>query len=94
VGVQESRQNDLAGAVHLHLAAVLAHAHDEPFRHGDVGGAQLVGEHIDVSGVFQHQIRFLPPGGRVDDPTLFQQLPVDLARVTLRHRTTPSIEFS
>ena len=93
VGVQKARQHDPAGAVLLHLAAVLAHAHDEPFRHGDVGGAELVGEHVDVGGVFQYQIRFLPAGGCVDDAALFQQLPVDLARVTLRHRTTPSIEF-
>ena len=59
-----------------------------------VGGAELVGEHVDVGGAFQYQVRFLPAGGCVDDAALFQQLPVDLARVTLRHRTTPSIEFS
>ena len=94
VGVQKTGEDDAAGAVHLHSAGVAAHAHDEPLRHGDVGGAELVGEHIDVGGIFQDQVRRLPPGGRVDDAALFQQLPVDLARVALRHKIPPSVRHS
>ena len=92
VGVQEAGEDDLAGAVLLHGAGVLAHAHDQPLCHGDVGVAELVGEDVDIGGVLQHQVRRLPPGGGVDDAALFQQLPVDLASVALRHRTTPSVE--
>ena len=92
VGVQEAGEDDLAGAVLLHGAGVLAHAHNQPLCHGDVGVAELVGEDVDIGGVLQHQVRRLPPGGGVDDAALFQQLPVDLASVALRHRTTPSVE--
>ena len=90
VGVQKAGEDDFAGAVHFLPAMVAAHAHDEALCHGDVHVGQLIGEHIDEGGVFQHQVRRLPPGGGRDDPLLFQQLPVDLSCIAFRHSTTPS----
>ena len=91
VGIQKAGQDDFTRAVLLYRAGVLAHAHDQPLCHGDVRMTELVGEDVDIGGVLQHQVRRLPPGGGVDDAALFQQLPVDLASVALRHRTTPFI---
>lgn len=79
MGIQKTGKDDLSGHIHFLGSAVLAHAYDQPLRHGDVGGAKLVGEHIHVRGIFQNQIRRFPTGGRVDDAPLFQQLPVDPA---------------
>ena len=94
VGVQKAGQDDLARHVRLHFAGVGPHAYDQAFGHGNVRMAQLVGKHIDVGGVFQNQIRRFPPGGRIDDAPLFQQLPVDFAGIALRHKTTPSFRKS
>ena len=74
VGVDKPGQDDFSGHAVLHLAAVAAYAHDEPLRHGDIPLTDFVGKDIDIGGVFQHQIRLLPPGGHIHDP----QLPVDL----------------
>ncbi len=93
MGIQEAGEDDLSGAVHLRRAGVLSHANDESLRHGDVGGTELVGEYVDIGGVFQHQVRSFPSGGSFDDAALFQQFPVDLTRVTLRHGITPLIKF-
>ena len=60
VGLDEPRQHQLAGHVHLHLAVVFAHTYNEALCHGDVPVTQLIGEYVDVSGVFQHQIRRSP----------------------------------
>ena len=89
VGIQETGENDLAGAVHLRPALIASHAHD-----GNVHGGQFIGEHVDKGGVFQHQIRRLPSGGGRDDPLLFQQLSVDLSSIAFRHSTTPSINLT
>ncbi len=43
---------------------------------------ELVGEDVDVGGVFQHQIRWFPSSGCFQNAALFQQLPVDLASVS------------
>ena len=86
VGVQEAGENDFSGAVLFHRAGVGAHAHDEALRHGDIRRAELVGKHIDVGGVFQHQVRRFPARRRVDDAALFQQLAVDFAGVAFRHK--------
>ena len=94
VGIQETGENDLAGAVHLRPALIASHAHDQTFRHSNVHGGQFIGEHVDKGGVFQHQIRRLPPGGGRDDPLLFQQLSVDLSSIAFRHSTTPSINLT
>ena len=56
VGIQETGENDLAGAVHLRPALIASHAHDQTFRHGNVHGGQFIGEHVDKGGVFQHQV--------------------------------------
>ena len=93
VSVQKARQDDLAGHIHFFVAGILSHTYNEAFRHSDIGSAEGVGKYIDVGGVFQHQIRRFPSGGGIDDAPLFQQLPVDLARITLRHRTTPSVKI-
>ena len=90
VGVQEAGEHNLPGHVILRRAGVFPHAHDQALRHGDVGGAEPVGEYVDVDGVFQHQICRLPSGGGLDDAALFHEFPVDLARVALRHGITPS----
>ena len=50
--VQEAGQHDLAGDIHFHLAVIFAHAHDEPLRHGDVALAELIGENVDIGGIF------------------------------------------
>ena len=52
VGIQETGENDLAGAVHLRPALIASHAHDQTFRHGNVHGGQFIGEHVDKGGVF------------------------------------------
>ena len=93
VGVQKTGQDDLAGHVYFLGAAVLPHAYNQTLRHSDVGGAQFIGEHIHIGGIFQNQVRRLPAGGRVDDAPLFQQLPVDLSSIALRHRTRLLYEF-
>ena len=86
VGVHEAGQHDLAADIHLLDAVVCAHAHDKPLRHGDIPVAQLVGEYVDVGGVFQHQICRLPPGSHGDDPQFFVELTVDLSGIALFHR--------
>ena len=83
VGVDKSGQDDLPGQVILHLAAVGTHPYDEPLRHGDIPLADLVGKHVDIGGVFKHQVRLLPSGGHVHDPQLFVDLPGDLPGVAL-----------
>ena len=83
--IQEAGQHDLAGDIHLHLAVILAHAHDEPLRHGDVALAELVGENVNIGGVFQHQVGRDAAGGHVDDMELFVELAVDLAGIAFFH---------
>ena len=71
VGVDEAGADDLAGHVHFVPAFVAAEAHDQTLRHGNVAGVQLPGKHVDIGGVFQNQIGFLPPGGDINDVQLF-----------------------
>ena len=71
VGVNEAGADDLAGHVHFVPAFVAAEAYDQTLRHGNVPGVQLPGKHVDIGGVFQNQIGFLPPGGDIDDVQLF-----------------------
>ena len=70
VRVDEARADDLAGHVIFDLALVAAKAHDQAVRHGDVARQQLVGEHVDIRRVFQHQIGLLPAGGGLDHALL------------------------
>ena len=86
VGVQEAGQDDAPRHVRLRFAVVLSHAHDQALGHGDVVGAQLAGEHVDVGGVLQHQVRRLPARRRGDDAALLDEFPVDLSRVALSHQ--------
>ena len=88
VGVHKARQHDLAADIYLLRAVIFAHAYDESLRHGDVAVTQLVGEHVDVGGVFQYQIRRLPSGGHGDDPQLLVELTVDLAGIAFLYRHT------
>ena len=83
VGVHKSGQYDFAGYVHLHIAAVFAHAHDQPLSHGDIRLTQLVGKHVHIGGVFQHQIRLPPARCHFDHVKLLIQLAVDLTGITL-----------
>ena len=83
VGVHKSGQYDFAGYVHLHIAAVFAHAHDQPLSHGDIRLTQLVGKHVHIGGVLQHQIRLPPPRCHFDHVKLLIQLAVDLTGITL-----------
>ena len=94
VGVDEARQNDLAAYVRLHLAVVFAHAHNEPLGHGDVPAAQLVGEHVDVCSVFQHQVRRDPARRHVDDMELLVELAVDFPCVAFLHSHDEILPFS
>ena len=70
VRVDEAGADDLAGHVIFDLALVAAKAHDQAVRHGDVARQQLVGEHVDIRRVFQHQIGLLPAGGGLDHTLL------------------------
>ena len=88
VGVHKARQHDLAADIYLLRAVIFAHAYDESLRHGDVAVTQLVGEHVDVGGVFQYQIRRLPSSGHGDDPQLLVELTVDLAGIAFLYRHT------
>ena len=90
VGVNEPGQDNPAGHVHLRLPAVLAHAHDQPLRHGDVAVTDLVAEHVDVGGVFQHQIRLLPACRHLHNPQFLVQLAVDSAGIALSSHVIPS----
>ena len=83
VGVHKARQHDLAGDVHLHVAVVFAHAHDQALGHGDIRLTQLVGEHVHIGGVLQHQIRRAAARRHLDDVELLIQLAVDLAGIAL-----------
>ena len=42
MGIQKTGKDDLSGHIHFLGSAVLAHAYDQPLRHGDVGGAELI----------------------------------------------------
>ena len=86
VSVDEAGQHQLAGHVHLHLAVVFAHTYNEALCHGDVPVTQLIGEYVDVSGVFQHQIRRSPARRHVDDVELLIELTVDLAGIAFLDR--------
>ena len=90
VRVDEAGEHDLPRHVDLHMPVVGAHADDQPLRHGDVPMAELVGKHVDIRRVLQHQIRGRAPGGHVDDVDFLVELAVNLAGITLnRHRDTP-----
>ena len=78
MGVDKAGADDPPGHIHLRLPMVAAQAHDQPLGNRDVPGVQLPGEHIHIGGVFQHQVGFLPPRCHIDNPLLFNQLPVDL----------------
>ena len=94
MGINEARQHDLAGDVGLHPAAILSHAHNEPLRHGNIPAAQLVGKHIDIGGVFQHQVRRDPARRHIDDMELLVELAVDLPCVTFLHSHSHILPFS
>ena len=96
VGVHKAGQYDLTGDVHLHIAAVFAHAHDQALSHGDIRLTQLVGKHVHIGGVFQHQIRLSPARCHFDHVKLLIQLAVDLAGITLldcHNMTSVAINF-
>ena len=86
VGIQEAGQHNLAGDIQLHLAVVLAHAHNESLGHSNVAAAQLIGKDIDIGGVFQHQIGGHTPGSHINDMELLVQLTVDFSGIALFHR--------
>ena len=71
VGVHKAGEDDLTAHIYLCIAAVFTHAHDQTLRYGNVAGVQLPGKHVDIGGVFQNQIGFLPPGGDINDVQLF-----------------------
>ena len=94
MGVDEARQHNLAAYVRLHLAVVFAHAHNEPLGHGDVPAAQLVGEHVDVGSVFQHQVCRDTARRHVDDMELLVELAVDFPCVAFLHSHDEILPFS
>lgn len=61
VRVDEAGEHDLPRHVDLHMPVVGAHADDQPLRHGDIPMAELVGKHVDIRRVLQHQIRGRAP---------------------------------
>ena len=96
VGVHKAGQYDLTGNVHLHIAAVFAHAHDQALSHGDIRLTQLVGKHVHIGGVFQHQIRVFPARRHLDHMKLLIQLAVDLAGIAFldcHNMTSVAINF-
>ena len=74
VRVDKAGGDHLAGDVHLLDAAVIAHAHHQAAHHGDIALAQLVGEHVDIGGVLQHQVSLLLTHGHPNHPLLFADL--------------------
>ena len=96
VCVHKAGQYDLTGDVHLHITAVFAHAHDQALSHGDIRLTQLVGKHVHIGGVFQHQIRVFPARCHLDHMKLLIQLAVDLAGIALldcHNMTSVAINF-
>ena len=90
VRVDEARADDLARHIVFDFALIAAETHDQAVGHGDIARQQLVGEHVDIRRVLQHQIRGRAPGGHVDDVDFLVELAVNLAGITLnRHRDTP-----
>ena len=92
VGIDETRQNDFTVHVVGQAALIGTHAHNQPLGHGNVGGTQLIGKHVDIGGVLQNQVGRFQSGGYADDPLLFPQLAVDLAGIAfvgVCHRTHP-----
>ena len=81
VGVHKAGEDDLTAHIYLCIAAVFTHAHDQALGHGDVAVTQLIGEYIDIGGVFQHQVRWFPSSGGFQNAALFQQLAHDIAEV-------------
>ena len=71
VRVNEARADDFAGHIVFDFALVAAKTHDQAVRHGDVARQQLIGEHVDIRCIFQHQISLLPTGGSFDHALLF-----------------------
>ena len=94
VGVHKAGEDDLTAHIYLCIAAVFTHAYDQPLGHGDVAVTQLIGEYIDIGGVFQHQVGLFTAGGHGDDPQLFRQLPVDLAGIALFYCHNGTAPFS
>ena len=86
VRIDEARANDLAGHIQLLFALIFAHADDQAVCNRDIAGTQLIGEYVDVSGVFQHQIRRSPARRHVDDVELLIELTVDLAGIAFLDR--------
>ena len=62
--------------------------------HGNIPAAQLVGKHIDIGGVFQHQVRRDPARRHIDDMELLVELAVDLPCVTFLHSHSHILPFS
>ena len=90
MSIDKAGQYDLAGHIYFLLAGVGTHTHDQPLRHGNVTVTDLVAEHIDIGGIFQHQISLLPSGGHLHDPQLFVELSVDFAGIALSCHAEPS----
>ena len=96
VGVDKARRDDLAAHVHLFDTLVFAHAHYQAFRHGDIPLAQLVGEHVHIRGVLQHQISLFLAHSHANHMLLLAHLQCDalctgLACVHPEH--TPSLKL-
>ena len=79
VGVNETGADNFPGHVHLLKARVFPEAYNEALRNGNVLRFQLSGKNIHIGGVFQHQIRFLPACGHINDPLLLHELPADFS---------------
>ena len=86
VGIHKAGEDDLAAHIYFCIAAVFTHAHDQTLGHGDVAVTQLIGEYIDIGGIFQHQVRRAPARRHIDDMELLIELTVDLAGIAFLDR--------
>ena len=85
VRVDQTRAHEFAAHVHLAHALVFAHAGNQPVGHGDVAHAEFRGKHVQIRGVFQHQIGLHPLRGDVHQLLLLRKLSRDLLLRTLTH---------
>mgnify|MGYP000081486099 CR=1 FL=1 len=56
VPIHKPRADILALQVQLGLAGIVSHAKDDPLTDGYIGLLNLVCEHVDDPGIFQHQL--------------------------------------
>ena len=79
MGIDKTGTDDFPRHVHFLDTVIAAQTHNEAMGNGDILSHQFSGEHIDIGGVFQHQVCLLSACCHINDLLLLNQFPVDFA---------------